>query len=251
MDSFIASLKPQKIYLNGIDNTISAINIPLYYWFETTVPSNVLEESFYRAMEAFPILAGRIKTGNDSRTYVEINKDQLNMPVYTDSSCYVHFQRLKDSDFDVRLLPVDYSLASGISVPPGIFGGCIKLAEFHILRMADDSGMCVFASVSHAIFDGTGVCAFMNHWATISKCIMEAEGKQGICDIVPPTKHFHHDRSIFETDKDCGTDALDPELCEVIGKDSSFAKWFAWISPELRGRIIKYVVPSAGSRNIY
>ncbi|KAJ1801509.1 hypothetical protein LPJ59_000229 [Coemansia sp. RSA 2399] len=251
MDSFIASLKPEIIYLDALDNSVSAVNIPLYYWFETTVPSNVLEESFYRAMEAFPILAGRIKTGNDSRAYVEIDRDQLNMPVYTDSSCYVHFQALKDADFDIDLLPVDYSSARKLSVPPGLFGGFIKLAEFHVLRMADDSGMCVFASVSHGLFDATALCTFMNHWANISKCIVEAGDKHDICDIVTPTKDFQYDRSVLETDEHHDTDALDPKLCEAVGKGSSIARWLAWISPELRGRIIKYVTPLLDTHTRY
>ncbi|KAJ2568072.1 hypothetical protein IW140_004160 [Coemansia sp. RSA 1813] len=57
------------------------------------------------------------------------------MPVYTDSSCNVHFQTLKDADFDVRLLPVDYSSACKTPAPPGIIGQCLKLAEFHAGRL--------------------------------------------------------------------------------------------------------------------
>ncbi|KAJ2216985.1 hypothetical protein EV179_000751 [Coemansia sp. RSA 487] len=94
-----------------------------------------------RTLEEFPVLAGRIKTGNDSRSFIDVDKNNLNMPVYTDSSCNVHFQTLKDADFDVRLLPVDYSSACKTPAPPGIIGQCLKLAEFHVLRMKDDSGI--------------------------------------------------------------------------------------------------------------
>ncbi|KAJ1666507.1 hypothetical protein EV178_002295 [Coemansia sp. RSA 1646] len=141
MDQFISTLKPQTIYLDGYDNGSSILNIPFYFWYERTVPSDVLETALYRTLEEFPVLAGRIKTGNDSRSFVVVDKNSLNMPVYTDSSCNVHFQTLKDADFDVRLLPVDYSSACKTPAPPGIIGQCLKLAEFHVLRMKDDSGI--------------------------------------------------------------------------------------------------------------
>ncbi|KAJ2862012.1 hypothetical protein GGI22_002305, partial [Coemansia erecta] len=140
MDRFIATLKPQTIRLDAYDDISSTSSIPLYLWYETPIAPNVLKDSFYKTLEEFPILAGRIKTGNDSRNFVAIDRDNLNLPDYTDSSCNVHFQTLKDADFDIRLLPVDYSSACKTPVAPGVFGRCMKLAEFHVLRMKDNSG---------------------------------------------------------------------------------------------------------------
>ncbi|KAJ2400318.1 hypothetical protein GGI23_002109 [Coemansia sp. RSA 2559] len=251
MDSFIDTLKPQTVYLDGYDDGSSFLNIAFYFWYEKAVSSDVLETSFYRTLEEFPMLAGRIKTGNDSRSFVAVDKNRLNMPVYTDSSCNVHFQTLKDADFDVRLLPVDYSSACKTPAPPGIIGQCIRLAEFHVLRMKDNSGMCIFASISHAILDGTGYCVFMRRWADISKCILAAQKQQDTFDTSIPERVYQHDRSILETGKVCGSDVLEPELLGMFSKSTTVAKWIAWFSPELRGRIFKYLMSASGIRNYY
>ncbi|KAJ1666508.1 hypothetical protein IW140_004159 [Coemansia sp. RSA 1813] len=251
MDRFLASVESQTVILSGIDDGPSILIIPFYYWYEKTVPSDVLETALYRTLEEFPVLAGRIKTGNDSRSFIDVDKNNLNMPVYTDSSCNVHFQTLKDADFDVRLLPVDYSSACKTPAPPGIIGQCLKLAEFHVLRMKDDSGMCIFTSLSHSVFDGTAYSAFMNRWAEISRCILAAQGQQDICDMEIPVRHFQHDRSILETEKDNGTDALEPEVCQMFTKSTVLSRWVAWLSPELRGRVFRYLLSSLNPQNYY
>ncbi|KAJ2399477.1 hypothetical protein GGI23_002634, partial [Coemansia sp. RSA 2559] len=234
------------IRLDAYDDISSTSSIPLYFWYQTPIAPNVLKDSFYKTLEEFPILAGRIKTGNDSRSFVAIDKNHPNIPTYTDSSCDVHFQTLKDSDFDIRLLPVDYSSACKTPVPPGIFGRCMKLAEFHVLRMKDNRGMCIFASVAHMILDGTGYYSFMSRWAEISKCILAAPEQQDI-----PAREYRHDRSILETDKHEGCDALEPEVCQMFNKSTPIAKWISWVSPELRGRIFKYMIASTRTRNHY
>ncbi|KAJ1663386.1 hypothetical protein EV178_005037 [Coemansia sp. RSA 1646] len=251
MDSFIASLKPQTINLDAFDDISSTSSIPLYFWYERTVPFDVLEASFYRALEEFPILTGHIKTGNDSRNFVVIDKNHLNLPVYTDSLCNVHFQTLKDADFDIKLLPVDYSSACKTPAPHGIIGRCMKLAEFHVLRMKDDSGMCIFASIAHTIFDGTGYDSFIKRWAEISKCIFAAQDQQDIRDIEIPVQSFQHDRSILETSKHNGSDAIEPEIRDILNTSTAIARWVAWFSPELRGRIFKYLLSSPNIQNYY
>ncbi|KAJ2524226.1 hypothetical protein GGI11_000962, partial [Coemansia sp. RSA 2049] len=129
----------------GFDDCPSILSIPFYLWYENTVPADVLKDALFKTLEEFPILAGQLKTGSDLRSYVVIDKNHLNIPEYTDSFCNVHFQTLKDANFDVSLLPVDYSLACKCPAPRGFPGNRLKLAEFHVLRMKDNSGMCIFA----------------------------------------------------------------------------------------------------------
>ncbi|KAJ1784079.1 hypothetical protein LPJ59_006434, partial [Coemansia sp. RSA 2399] len=240
------TLKPQTIRLDAYDDISSMSSIPLYLWYETPIEPGILAVSFYKTLEEFPILAGRIKTGNDSRNFVVIDKDNLNLPDYTDSSCDVHFQTLKDADFDVRLLPVDYSSACKTPVAPGVIGRCMKLAEFHVLRMKDNSGMCIFASVPHTILDGTGYYSFMRRWAEISKCILAAPGQLEV-----PVRDYRHDRSILETGVERDSDALEPEVCEILNTSTAVSRWVSWFSPELHGRIFKYLLSSPGICNYY
>ncbi|KAJ1901330.1 hypothetical protein LPJ81_003771 [Coemansia sp. IMI 209127] len=251
MDNFVASLKKQTIRLDGFDDLTSLLTIPIYFWYEKPVPADVLELAFYKTLEEFPILAGRIKTGYDSRNYVDIDKDHLNLPEYTDYLCNVHFQTLKDADFDVNLLPVDYSSSFKTPQPPGIFGNCMKLAEFHVIRLKDDSGMGVFANITHFVFDGTAYCDFMNRWAYISKSLLAAQKQkqQDIHDVSVPARVFQFDRSILETDKPTGTDALEPEVCHMFSASTVVSRWVAWVSPELRGRIYRYMLSSMNPGN--
>ncbi|KAJ2548971.1 hypothetical protein EV175_004623, partial [Coemansia sp. RSA 1933] len=216
MDNFIASVKSQIIRMDGFDSATSILAIPIYYWYDKPVPKDVLEVAFYKTLEEFPILAGHVKTGNDMRDYVEIDRNNLNMPVYTDVPCNVDFQTLQQSSYDVNLLPGDYSSAYKTPCPPGMFGNSLKIAEFHIFRLKDNSGMGIFAGIIHIVFDGSSFCAFMNRWAEISKSILAAQKQeqdiQDIRDIgVPARVVYEFDRSILESYKLRGTDALEPE----------------------------------------
>ncbi|KAJ2515056.1 hypothetical protein GGI11_002329 [Coemansia sp. RSA 2049] len=65
-----------------------------------------------------------------------------------------------------------------------------------------------------------------------------------------PALRFEHNRSVLETDKHAGCDALEPELRKT-SKCSTMASWIAWISPELRGRIFHYLLSSRRTRNYY
>ncbi|KAJ2663588.1 hypothetical protein IWW48_001271 [Coemansia sp. RSA 1200] len=251
MDSFIATLKPQTVYLDGFDDGPSILSIPFYLWYENTVPADVLKNALFKTLEEFPILVGQLKTGSNLRSFVVIDKNHLNIPEYTDSFCNVHFQTLKDANFDVSLLPVDYSLACKCPAPRGFFGNCLKLAEFHVLRMKDNSGMCIFASISHTLFDGYAYCSFMKRWADISKSIMESQNPKSTVGFRVSEREFVYDRAILETARERDCDVLEPELCEAFSNSTIISRWIAWFSPGLRGRIFRYMLSSPGIRNYY
>ncbi|KAJ2558515.1 hypothetical protein EV175_000751 [Coemansia sp. RSA 1933] len=128
----------------------------------------------------------------------------------------------------------------------------MKLAEFHVIRMKEDSGMCIFARINHAILDGKGYCVFMKRWADISKHMVTIQRQQDRRDIPPiPALVIQHDRSVLQTDIEREVDALEPPLVQVFDKSTAVAKWVAWFSPELRGRIFKYLMSSPPLRNYY
>ncbi|KAJ2543223.1 hypothetical protein EV175_005992 [Coemansia sp. RSA 1933] len=222
MDRFIASVKPQTIRLNGYDSFISILTIPIYYWYDKPVPKDVLEVAFYKTLEEFPILAGHVKTGNDMLDYVEIDRNNLNMPVYIDVPCNVDFQTLQQSGYNVNFLPGDYSSVYKTPCLPGMFGNSLKIAEFYVFRLKNNSGMGIFAGIRHIVFDGSSFCAFMNRWAEISKSILAAQKQdqdqdiQDIRDIGVPARVYEFDRSILESYKPRGTDALEPEVCHMF-----------------------------------
>ncbi|KAJ2552435.1 hypothetical protein EV175_003315, partial [Coemansia sp. RSA 1933] len=100
MDSFASTINSQIIRLDGLDALPSIFTIPICYWYEnssheswdTFMPPALLERAFYKTLEEFPIFAGHLKSDGSSRLYVEVDKDNLNMPVYTDTSCELPYE---------------------------------------------------------------------------------------------------------------------------------------------------------------
>ncbi|KAJ2694389.1 hypothetical protein GGH99_000702 [Coemansia sp. RSA 1285] len=152
MDDFIKTVKPQKIYLDGLDKMISVANIAFYYWYENKerrpwnafTPAATLEQAFYKTLCEFPLFSGTLVTDSNGMVYVQVNKDNLNMPVYTDSACDVDFGTIRDNGFNTKLLGRDLDHARDVPAPAGIIGnGKIKLAEIHVMRLQGNSGNSV------------------------------------------------------------------------------------------------------------
>ncbi|KAJ2528418.1 hypothetical protein EV175_007457, partial [Coemansia sp. RSA 1933] len=121
-----------------------------------------MERSFYKTLEEFPILSGRLKADSNNRLYVDIDKDDLNMPAYTDTCCDLEYSTLCDSGFNIHKLPIDLSNEYGVPVPSGMFSGDITPAHFRIIRFKNNSGVLVYAQIAHYNTDGYGYSRFMN-----------------------------------------------------------------------------------------
>ncbi|KAJ2547352.1 hypothetical protein EV175_005255 [Coemansia sp. RSA 1933] len=134
-----------------------------------------MERSFYKTLEEFPILSGRLKANSNNRLYIDIAKDDLNMPAYTDTCCDLEYSNLRDSGFNIHKLPVDLRNEYGVAAPSGLFGGDITSAHFRIFRLKDNSGVLVYAHVAHYITDGYGYTQFMNRWAEISRWMQQPQ----------------------------------------------------------------------------
>ncbi|KAJ2858758.1 hypothetical protein GGI22_003254, partial [Coemansia erecta] len=121
------------------------------------MPPDILKHAFYRTMQDFPILAGRFKADSDGRMFVDVNKNDLNMPVYTDEYCSIGYQALKEASYNtVGMLPDIFMSARKVPMPSKAYGGETKLATVRILRFKDFSGVLVFVSLAHGVVDGHG-----------------------------------------------------------------------------------------------
>ncbi|KAJ2532032.1 hypothetical protein EV175_007180, partial [Coemansia sp. RSA 1933] len=134
-----------------------------------------MERSFYKTLEEFPILSGRLKADSSNRLYVDIDKDNLNMPAYTDTCCDLEYSTLRDSGFNIHKLPIDLRNESGVPVPSGLFSGDITPAHFRIIRFMDNRGVLVYAHIAHYNTDGYGYSQFMNRWAEISRWMQQPQ----------------------------------------------------------------------------
>ncbi|KAJ2853968.1 hypothetical protein GGI22_004669, partial [Coemansia erecta] len=222
MDKFIESVQSHDIPLGVFDKFISLIYVPFYYWFENTspvkswdtfMPPDILCSSFYKALKDFPILSGRFKANSSSCGYVEVDRNNLNMPVYTDTDWDVEFKRLMDMGFKANLLPENFDEFCGIAAASRFGTVSAKLGIFHVRRLKNYSGVVVFASIPHALVDGYGYLAFMNRWAEISKWMHD---NPTINESALPAVTFDHDRSIHSEYKLEGTDTIDDLQLNII-----------------------------------
>ncbi|KAJ2557710.1 hypothetical protein EV175_001179 [Coemansia sp. RSA 1933] len=252
MDSFTSTVSSQTLQLDGIDASSSFINIPFCYWYENSdrecngnnngsrdsfMPSGIMERAFYKALREFPVICGHLKADTNSRMYVDIDKDNLNMPVYVDTCCDVEYSAIKESGFNIGQLPVDLRAAHEVPAPPGLFGGQIKLGHFYIVRFKGNSGVLVCASIAHVLVDGSGFTKFINLWAETSRWMQQ---HQDDANKVPLSKcRYIHDRSIHASYRSDQTTALDASILDILLTSNAFSRWLSWISPESRARIFK------------
>ncbi|KAJ2654382.1 hypothetical protein IWW48_006141 [Coemansia sp. RSA 1200] len=118
-------------------------HIAMGYWYKNDnpnstdefMPPKLMADAFYRTLQDFPILAGHIMTDKYSRIYIDVNKDSLNMPVYTDTICDLDYSAMEKIGFNVKKLPIDLYGTYGVPVPSKLSSGKIKLANIRILRV--------------------------------------------------------------------------------------------------------------------
>ncbi|KAJ2400442.1 hypothetical protein GGI23_002031 [Coemansia sp. RSA 2559] len=246
MDSFTSSVSSQTVYLDGLDARCSIIRIAMCYWYEnnarepwiTFMPPETLMRAFFRTLQEFPLLAGHLKADADSLMYVEVDKNNLNMPVYTDRLCDVDYSTMKESGFNIHKLPHNLSDEYGVPAPLGLVDMQIKQAYFRILRFRDESGILVFASIAHCLVDGYGFTRFMNRWAEISRWMQQPEdvGRSPLA-----VRQYVHDRSIHSSYHSNEMTVLDKLTLDSMSTGNAFTRWIAWISPEVRGWLFKAI----------
>ncbi|KAJ2345453.1 hypothetical protein GGH92_004044 [Coemansia sp. RSA 2673] len=131
------------------------------------MPSQLLRDSFIMTLLDFPILVGHLEMDGSGHARIVVDRDNLNLPEYLESQSDVHFQALQASKFSWDALP--HGVATTGSVTRAGADGTIKLANIHVVRLQDNSGLVLFINTAHAVFDGIGYCTFVNRWAEIAK----------------------------------------------------------------------------------
>ncbi|KAJ2758303.1 hypothetical protein H4S06_002763 [Coemansia sp. BCRC 34490] len=152
-----------------------------------------------------------------------------------------------ESRFDIRKLPIDLSDECGVPATSRSFGNIIKLAFFRVIRFKNNSGVLVFASVSHCLVDGHGFTLFMSRWAEIARWMQQP---QDVHQAPFPKRQYTHDRAVHSIYRSNQTASLDTFTLESMSSGNMLTRWFAWISPETRGRIFK-ALSNAASRVCY
>ncbi|KAI8319039.1 hypothetical protein GQ54DRAFT_335898, partial [Martensiomyces pterosporus] len=197
MEQFTSTVKSQAIPLSSIAVLAGMINVPYASFYQNTgavddfMPSEQLKTAFYLALQAFPILAGHLKQTGDHCFSMVVDKENLNMPAYLESTSDIHYNDIKSAGFDKKVWPNGVATVGSIMAPDG--NGIIKTANVHIVRLKDNSGLILFLSIIHCVADGFAYFAFLNHWAAVCKAMRSRDATTPT-----PLVEFTFDRSIIE-----------------------------------------------------
>ncbi|KAJ2751160.1 hypothetical protein GGI19_004657 [Coemansia pectinata] len=241
MDEFVSTVENQVIALHPLDTQAAFLNIPYHFFFgnndtaDDFMPSDVIRLSFYRALKQFPILAGYLRPEGQGQTSVVIDRDDLNMPEYVESLSDTHYDTLRESNFHHSSWPKGLTRAGAITMAAPGPAGRIQLANVHVVRLKDNSGVIIFINIPHYVVDGTGFFSFVELWG--KHCRAERTGDRQLAQQTSQLEYCF-DRSIIARHLPVERKPLDAETLRVYTGFKPIADWIAWLSPNTRSRLL-------------
>ncbi|ORX67288.1 hypothetical protein DL89DRAFT_324633 [Linderina pennispora] len=170
MDSeFLGAIKSQTIPMRSFDTIACFTNIPYVFFYENThaapdfMPTDLLKKSLYKTLADFPFLLADITTDNCGRGYLTVNADSLNLPDLQCSTSQITYGELKAQKFAWSAWPKNTVTAEFLAERDA--HGRLKMVHINIVRLADNSGLILFANVHHYAIDAKGSFEFLNQWA--------------------------------------------------------------------------------------
>ncbi|KAJ2006682.1 hypothetical protein GGI04_001052 [Coemansia thaxteri] len=245
MDEFVGTAKRQVIRLHPLDTQASFLNIPYHFFFANSdnapdfMPSDAMRVAFYRALRQFPILAGCLRPEGKGQTSIVVDPLDLNMPEYVESQSDVHFDTLRDAKFHHSAWPAGLTRAGAITM--ATTGDLdkkerIRMANVHVVRLRDNSGVAVFLNIPHYVVDGTGFFSFAELWGR--HCAAERSGNSELVRQAAQAE-FCFDRDVIARHlPSVDRKPLSQDTLQVYTGFSPIADWLAWLSPGTRGRLL-------------
>ncbi|KAJ2802238.1 hypothetical protein H4R20_003356 [Coemansia guatemalensis] len=239
MEEFIATVENQEIPLHPLDTQAAFLNVPYHFFFANDsgkadfMPNDALRTAFYTALRRYPILAGFLRSEGQGQTTVVVNRKELNMPEYLESTSIISFDALRVAKFHHSSWPEGLSTTSAITTAGK--DGHIKLLNVHVVRMKDNSGVIIFVNMPHYVVDGTGFFSFVELWGKY--CKAQRQDDQELMQQADETT-FCFDRSLISRSLPKERKPLDAQTLNVYTGFSPIADWLAWLSPTTRGKIL-------------
>ncbi|KAJ2818610.1 hypothetical protein GGI24_005045, partial [Coemansia furcata] len=237
MDKLLRGIQSQTIDLCTLDLIPSLINMLFYFYYsnDTTdsefMPTELLRESFYMALLDFPALIGRLEVDGSQRAKVVVDKDNLNLPEFLVSQSSVHFRDLQASKFSWDALPDGVATVGLVNTANS--NGETKAANVHVVRLRDNSGVILFVSVAHYVFDGAGYGEFVNRWAELCRWMCSDNATSE-----PPVYYCRYERSALFDSLPKGRKTLDQMTLEMVTATGPLVRWLAWLSPKTRSKLL-------------
>ncbi|KAJ2834716.1 hypothetical protein GGI24_000279 [Coemansia furcata] len=235
MDKLLRGIQSQTIDLCTLDLVTSFANISYYLYYGNDadsefMPTEMLRETFYMALLDFPMLVGRLEADGAGHAKVVVDQDNLNVPEFLVSQSSVHFRDLQTSKFSWDALPDGVSTVGPITTANS--NGDLKVADVHVVRLRDNSGIVMFISVAHYAVDGTGYCEFVNRWAELCQWMRSDQSMNE-----PPLCNCSYERSTLFDSLPKDRKALDDPSLDMITATGTLVRWLAWVSPNTRARL--------------
>ncbi|KAJ1937640.1 hypothetical protein FBU59_004692 [Linderina macrospora] len=177
MEAYAADVKSKSYKLTKLDTMLSITNARFVFFYEnkessgTFMPSDKLKKGFFRTLVKFPWLLGFLKQTSNGLLEIVVDKGHLNTPIYRETQSDVHFRDIKAADYNPKTWPKNVVPLGRYQCPEKETKE-IKLANFHVVRFRDNSGIVISANHSHAVADGASSFAFFNHWADETRALI-------------------------------------------------------------------------------
>ncbi|KAJ2562746.1 hypothetical protein GGH12_002986 [Coemansia sp. RSA 1822] len=197
--------------------------------------TELLKRSFYRAIEDFPIFAGRLRQVQPGKLEVVVDSNNLNLPEFTEIQSNLDIDKFEAANFDPALLP-NGAVKQTAFLTGGFQNGDIKLADICIVRFKDGKGVVLSVAAAHVVVDGYGFNMFMHRWAEISrKLVADSTAIDfGVSNTV-------HNRNILQKVLPTPQGPLLDVLRKMYIPGGYLSRFFTWLSPETRGKILETI----------
>ncbi|KAJ1957146.1 hypothetical protein GGI12_005106, partial [Dipsacomyces acuminosporus] len=245
MEEFIETVESQVFLLNHIDAVagISSLQFVLVYENQggsaDFMPSGVLEQSFYKTLQHFPILVGHIKELGNGYFSAAVDKENLNMPEYRESTSSIHYSELKAANFSWDKWPGSLATSPVINVNAA---GVITNVKVDVIRLKDNSGLIISPAMAHMLVDSVGYFDFVNLWASICAQMRSGQVVATAFEAKPTSS-----RSVIAKSLPTERKAVDPGTAWFFTHYSLLSKFFAWMSLTTRLRLLNLMLKSVSS----
>ncbi|KAJ2121231.1 hypothetical protein IW147_004461 [Coemansia sp. RSA 720] len=197
--------------------------------------TELLKRSFYRAIEDFPIFAGRLRQVQPGKLEIVVDSNNLNLPTFTEIQSDLDFDKYEAANFNPALLP-DGAMKQTAFFTGGFQNGDIKLADICIVRFKDGKGVVLSVTAAHAVVDGYGFNTFMHRWAEISrKLVADSTAIDfGVSNAV-------YSRSFVQKVVPTPQEPPISMVQKMIIPGGYLSRFAAWLSPGIRGKIFECI----------
>ncbi|KAJ2742424.1 hypothetical protein GGI20_004499 [Coemansia sp. BCRC 34301] len=179
--SVLAEIGPQELQLTTLDLAQMGLTVDGLYFYkrngcEEFMSLGLLRRSFLQLVaDHYPMVVGRPTVNSEGQGVISVDPANLCMPDIAE----IHVAHPADAFmvttpseegvvkfFDIRRFYGDSSVER---LPRATYHKDHSAAIIRILRFKDSEYVALAYSLSHVLFDGSGMMTFMNHWAEYAR----------------------------------------------------------------------------------